>query len=48
VALNGFFVAKEFAIVSVRRSRLAQLAAEGEPAARVANKVVGRPCRKGR
>src|SRR5215218_3290579 len=28
VALNGFFVATEFAIVAVRRSRLAQLAAE--------------------
>ncbi len=40
VALNGFFVATEFAIVAVRRSRLEQLAAQGNPSARVATDVV--------
>ena len=35
VALNGFFVAAEFAIVKVRRSRLAELADRGIAAARV-------------
>ncbi|RUV24756.1 DUF21 domain-containing protein, partial [Mesorhizobium sp. M1A.T.Ca.IN.004.03.1.1] len=29
VAANGFFVAAEFALVSVRRSRVAELAAAG-------------------
>jgi len=41
VALNGFFVATEFAIVAVRRSRLEQLAAQGNTAAQVATDVVG-------
>src|SRR5215203_2822191 len=41
VALNGFFVATEFAIVAVRRSRLAQLADQGNTTARVAAEVVG-------
>src|SRR6266545_4953977 len=41
VALNGFFVATEFAIVAVRRSRLAQLAEQGNTTARVAGEVVG-------
>jgi putative hemolysin len=41
VLLNGFFVATEFAIVAVRRSRLAQLADQGNTAARVASDVVG-------
>ena len=40
VALNGFFVATEFAIVAVRRSRLEQLAAQGNPAARAATDIV--------
>ena len=31
VLANGFFVATEFAIVAVRKSRLEQLAAEGAP-----------------
>jgi putative hemolysin len=41
VGANGFFVATEFAIVAVRRSRLAQLAAEGNTTARVASDIVG-------
>src|ERR687886_271213 len=41
VLANGFFVATEFAIVAVRKSRLEQLAAEGHDAARAAREVVG-------
>lgn len=37
---NGFFVASEFAIVAVRRSRLEQLAAEGNTSARTAREVI--------
>jgi CBS domain containing-hemolysin-like protein len=37
---NGFFVAAEFAIVAVRRSRLEQLEAEGRPNARAARQLV--------
>jgi putative hemolysin len=40
VLANAFFVASEFAIVAVRRSRLDQLAAEGSAAARSATEVV--------
>lgn len=40
VLANGFFVATEFAIVAVRRSRLAQLAAEGNASARSAEQIV--------
>jgi CBS domain containing-hemolysin-like protein len=40
VLANGFFVATEFAIVAVRRSRLVQLAAEGHAAARAAHDVI--------
>jgi putative hemolysin len=40
VAANGFFVATEFAIVSVRRSRLEQLEAEGHVSARAARDLV--------
>ncbi|MPZ16019.1 MAG: DUF21 domain-containing protein [Chloroflexi bacterium] len=36
VAANGFFVATEFALVSVRRTRIEQLVAEGRAAARSA------------
>jgi putative hemolysin len=36
IATNGFFVATEFAIVAVRKSRLEQLAAEGVHSARCA------------
>jgi magnesium and cobalt exporter, CNNM family len=41
VLANGFFVATEFAIVAVRRSRLEQLAREGHPRAALAQEVVG-------
>jgi putative hemolysin len=40
VLANGFFVATEFAIVAVRRSRLEQLLAEGNTNARAAQHVV--------
>lgn len=42
VLTNGFFVATEFAIVAVRRSRLEQLAREGHPSAEAAQQVVSR------
>src|ERR671916_1919416 len=42
VLANGFFVATEFAIVAVRRSRLEQLAADGHASAQAAKAVVGR------
>jgi CBS domain containing-hemolysin-like protein len=41
VLANGFFVATEFAIVAVRRTRLEQLAAEGRAGAQAARDVVG-------
>jgi CBS domain containing-hemolysin-like protein len=41
VLANGFFVATEFAIVAVRRSRLEQLAAAGNRSAETAKQVVG-------
>lgn len=41
VLANGFFVATEFAIVAVRRSRLDQLVAEGRAGATAAKAVVG-------
>ncbi len=40
VLANGFFVATEFAIVAVRRSRLDQLAAEGSATAAAARQLV--------
>jgi len=40
VLANGFFVATEFAIVAVRRSRLEQLADEGDPRAKLARHIV--------
>lgn len=40
VFLNGFFVASEFAIVKVRATRIAQLQAEGNLRAKVAQQVV--------
>src|ERR1044072_3670188 len=40
VLANGFFVATEFAIVAVRRSRLEQLAAEAPRPAEAAKQVV--------
>jgi CBS domain containing-hemolysin-like protein len=41
VLANGFFVAAEFAMVAARRSRLEQLASEGDPRAAAAQDVVG-------
>jgi CBS domain containing-hemolysin-like protein len=41
VVANGFFVATEFAIVAVRRSRLDELASQGQPNAGAALQVVG-------
>ena len=35
VLLNGFFVAAEFALVAVRRSKIDQMAAEGDSSAKV-------------
>lgn len=40
VLLNGFFVAAEFALVSVRRTRIDQLAEEGNSTARITQKAV--------
>jgi CBS domain containing-hemolysin-like protein len=40
VAMNGFFVAAEFALVSVRRTRIDQLAEEGNGAARITQRAV--------
>jgi CBS domain containing-hemolysin-like protein len=42
VLLNGFFVAAEFAIVKVRQTRLAELAAGGNATARLAETMVRR------
>jgi putative hemolysin len=41
VLANAFFVATEFAIVAIRRSRLEQLDAEGRAGARAAKDIVG-------
>ena len=40
VAINGFFVAAEFAFVGARRTRIAQLADEGHGGARVAQHAI--------
>ncbi|MBC8331087.1 MAG: HlyC/CorC family transporter [Anaerolineae bacterium] len=45
VLANGFFVAAEFALVSVRRTRIAELVAQGNPAARWAQKALENPDR---
>src|ERR1041384_6432575 len=45
VALNGFFAAAEVALVSVRRSRLAELAAQGNVSARAALELLSNPGR---
>ncbi len=42
VLVNGFFVAAEFAIVKVRRTRLAELAAQGNRLAPRAQRIAGR------
>src|SRR5271168_3124124 len=45
VTLNGFFAAAEVALVSVRRSRLNQLAEQGSVAARAALGLLANPGR---
>lgn len=40
VSLNGFFVAAEFSLVGARRTRIAQLASEGNASAKVAQKAM--------
>ncbi|MCA0457267.1 MAG: hemolysin family protein [Chloroflexi bacterium] len=40
VATNGFFVAAEFSLVGARRTRIAQLASEGNSGAKVAQKAM--------
>ncbi|GGK89250.1 hemolysin family protein [Deinococcus radiotolerans] len=42
VLLNGYFVAVEYALVSVRRTRIDQLAEEGNATARIVQRVLGR------
>ena len=41
VLLNAFFVAAEFALVAVRRSRIDQMAAEGDRSAKVVQRALG-------
>src|SRR5690242_7584526 len=41
VALNAFFVAAEYALLSVRQTRLEQLARQGNPRARVVQALLG-------
>src|SRR5436190_18926573 len=43
VFANGFFVAAEFALVTVRRTRVDQLIAEGNRTARVVRRALGDP-----
>src|SRR5207253_4115612 len=43
--LEGFFVAAEIALVSIRRSRVEQLVEEGRPGARRVQKLVSEPGR---
>src|SRR5215467_15711074 len=43
VALNAFFAAAEVALVSVRRSRLKELAAQGNVSARAALGLLAKP-----
>ncbi len=43
VLANGFFVAAEFALVSVRRTRIAELVAKGNQAAKWAQKALENP-----
>ncbi|TAL29195.1 MAG: HlyC/CorC family transporter [Alphaproteobacteria bacterium] len=42
VMANGFFVAAEFSLVAVRRSRVEELAAEGGKSAKILQRAVGR------
>ena len=43
VFANGFFVAAEFSLVSVRRTRIAELVARGETSAEAVQKAIERP-----
>jgi CBS domain containing-hemolysin-like protein len=43
VLTNGFFVAAEFALVSIRRTRVAELVAQGKPGARWVQKAIENP-----
>jgi CBS domain containing-hemolysin-like protein len=45
VLFNGFFVAAEFSLVSVRRTRVAELAAKGEAGAEAVQKAIDNPDR---
>src|SRR3954447_13844421 len=45
VLANGFFVAAEFSIVTVRKTRIDQLIAEGHRGARAVRRAVGAPDR---
>jgi CBS domain containing-hemolysin-like protein len=45
VAMNGFFVVAEFALVSVRRSRIEELVAQGNSRARVVRRAIEDPDR---
>ena len=40
VAANGFFVASEFSLVSVRRTRIEELARAGKPMARFVKEAI--------
>ena len=45
VAANGFFVAAEFSLVSVRRTRIAELVEQGNPSAAAVQKAISNPDR---
>jgi CBS domain containing-hemolysin-like protein len=45
VAMNGFFVVAEFALVSIRRSRIEELVAQGNSGARIVRKAINNPDR---
>src|SRR5512133_2286094 len=45
VLTNGFFVAAEFSLVSVRRTRIAELVARGDAAAESVQKAIENPDR---
>jgi len=45
VAANGFFVAAEFSLVSVRRTRIAELVAQGNTSALAVQKAISNPDR---
>lgn len=42
ILLNGFFVAAEFAIIRVRRTRVDELAEEGQASAKAVQRILGR------